>query len=218
VKATRGQTLSGVVVFEGSRAKELLQQMGALRVGASVVSPTNPGNSTSSSAAIAVDGSFQLSGVRPGKARLYISTMSSSALRGITILRMDRGGVDVTQNLEVQAGESITDLRITATLGTGTIRGTVRFVGGEAPPNIRLFVNTRRESANPSGGGPVDARGRFLISSLTSGTYEVTLHVSYNGPPAGRQIKPQAQSVTVSEGGETQVDFLVDLTPKEGGP
>ncbi|HEY5837842.1 MAG TPA: carboxypeptidase-like regulatory domain-containing protein [Pyrinomonadaceae bacterium] len=218
VKATRGQTLSGGVVFEGSRAKELLQQMGALRVGASVSSPTNPQNQTSSASSIAADGSFKLSGLRPGKARLYIYTGPGSALRGITILRVDRGGVDVTQNLEVQAGESITDLRIIATLGTGTIRGTVRFVGGEAPPNIRLFVNTQRESANPSGGGPVDARGRFVISSLTSGTYEVTLHVGFNGPPGARPLKPQVQTVTVLEAGETQVDFIVDLTPKEGGP
>ena len=218
VKATRGQTLSGVVVFEGSRAKELHQHIGTLRVGASVSSPGNPQNQTSSWSAIAADGNFQLPGVRPGKVRLYVGAMSAAALRGITMLRAERGGVDVTQTLEVQAGESITDLRIVASLGAGTIRGTVRFVGGEPPPNVRMFVNARRESANPSGGGPVDARGRFLISSLTSGTYEVTLHVSYNGPPAGRQIRPQTQTVTVSDGGETQVDFIVDLTPKEGGP
>jgi hypothetical protein len=145
--------------------------------------------------------------------------MTSSALRGVTILRADRGGVDVTQNLEVQAGESITDLRIVATLGAGTIRGTVRFVGGELPPTVRLFVSTRREGTVPQGGGgPVDARGRFLISSLSSGTYDVTLNMNNIGPTAGRPIKPQTQTVTVSDGTETQVDFIVDLTPKEGGP
>lgn len=218
VKATRGQTLSGVVVFEGGRAKELQQNIGALRVGASVSSPANPQNQTSSWSAIAVDGSFQLPGVRPGKARLYVGAVSSPALRGITILRADRGGVDVTQNLEVQAGESITDLRIVATLGAGTIRGTVRFVGGEVPPNVRLFINTRREGAPQGGGGPVDARGRFLIGSLASGTYEVILNMNIIGPPGARPIRPQTQTVTVSDGGETQVDFIVDLTPKEGGP
>jgi hypothetical protein len=105
-----------------------------------------------------------------------------------------------------------------ATLGAGTIRGTVRFIGGEPPPNIRLFVNTRREGAPQGGGGPVDARGRFLISSLTSGTYEVTLHMTHIGPSGGRPIKPQTQTVSVADGVETQVDFIVDLTPKEGGP
>lgn len=217
VKATRGQTLSGVVVFEGSRAKEL--QQNTLRLGASVSSPTNPQNQTSSSSTVAADGSFQLTGVRPGKARLYIAAMSNSALRGITILRAERGGLDVTQNFEIQPGESITDLRIVATLGAGAIRGTVRIVGGELPPNVHLFVSLQRERA-PKGGGPVDARGRFLISSLTSGSYEVALIINYTTPPPGgaRPAKPQTQTVTVVDGVETQVDFLIDLTPKEGGP
>ena len=219
LKATRGLTLSGTVIFEGSRAKELFQQIGMLRLGASVSSPANPQQQTSSSSLIAADGSFQLSGVRPGKARLYIATMSSSGVRNVTILRVDRGGVDVTQNLEVQAGESINDLRIVATLGAGTIRGSVRFVGGEPPTNVRLFVGARREGTSQGGGGGmVDARGRFVISNLASGTYEVMLTMNYLGPSGVRPPKPQTQTVTVSETGETQVDFIVDLTPKEGGP
>ena len=216
VKATRGQTLRGVVVFEGSRAKEMQQNIGILRVGANVNSPTN--QASSSFAPIAADGSFQLSGLRPGKARLYVSAMTSSALRGITILRAERSGVDVTQNLEVHAGESITDLRIVASLDDGSIRGTVRIVGGELPPNVRLFISTRREGTPLGGGGMVDARGRFLIGNLASGTYEVILNMNSIGPPGGRQFKPQIQTVTVSDGVETQVDFIVDLTPKEGGP
>jgi protocatechuate 3,4-dioxygenase beta subunit len=216
LKAIRGLTLSGVVLFEGGRANELLQQLGTLRVGVSVTSAANRQVQTSSSSSIAPDGSFQISGVRPGKARLYISTMLS-ALRGITILHADRGGVDVTQNLEVHTGESITDLRIVATLGAGTIRGTVRFVG-EPPPNLRLIVSTRRDGTTPGGAGPVDARGHFFISSLTSGMYEVTLVITPPPQMSGRPIKPQAQTVNVTEGGETLVDFIVDLTPKEGGP
>ena len=216
LKATRGLTLSGVVILEGSRAKELHQQ-GSIRVGVSVASPANRQVQTSSSSAIAPDGSFQVSGVRPGKARLYISSMTSSGVRGVTILRADRGGVDVTQNLEIQDGESITDLRIVATIGAGTIRGTVRFVG-EPTPNLRLFVSTRRDGTTPGGAGPVDARGRFIISNLMSGTYEVMLVI--NPPPqiSGRPVKPQTQTVNVTDGVETQVDFIVDLTRKEGGP
>ena len=217
LKATRGLTVSGVVLFEGGRAKELLQQLSTMRLGVSVTSAANRQVQTPSSSTIAPDGSFQLSGVRPGKARFYISTLSSSGPRAINILRAERGGVDVTQNLEIQAGESITDLRIVATLGAGTIRGTVRFVG-EPPPNLRLFVSTRRDGTTPGGAGPVDARGRFLISNLMSGTYEVTLVITPPPQMSGRPSKPQTQTVTVTDGGETQVDFIVDLTPKEGGP
>lgn len=218
LRATRGLTLSGVVIFEGSQRKDLQQQIGTLRVGASVTSPTNSQSQSFSSSGIAADGSFQITGVRPGKVRLVVAAYSNPALRGITTLRAERGGVDVLQTLELQPGESLTDLRIVAGLGTGTIRGTVRFVGGELPPNMRLFVNVKREGATASGGGLVDARGHFVIGNLTGGTYEVTLHVSSNIPPAGRRIKPQMQTVAVSDDGEAQLDFIVDLTAKEGGP
>jgi protocatechuate 3,4-dioxygenase beta subunit len=216
LKAMRGQTLSGVVVFEGSRARELQQQIGTLRVGASVVMP-NQRNPTSSSASIAPDGSFQINGVRPGKARLYVAAAYNSPLRGITIVRAERGGVDVTQSLEVPAGESITDLRIVASLGAGAIRGTVRYVGGELPPNVNVFVHARKQGSNAGNGALVDARGRFLVGSLTGGNYDVMLTLSYSGPTSGIP-KPQTRTVTVSDGTETQVDFIVDLTPKEGGP
>lgn len=215
LKATRGLTLSGVVVFEGSRAKELQQHVASLRLSASVALPNQYQNSNSSSP-IAGNGSFHLTGVPPGKARLYLVAMNP-ALQGITIVRAERGGVDVTQNLEIQPGESITDLRIVASLGAGTIRGTVRIIGGEVPPNIRLFVNIRREGSTTGGGGPVDARGRFIVGNLTGGSYEVILHVGYNSG-TGQPIKPQKQTVTVSDGAETQVDFIVDLTQKEGAP
>ena len=218
LKATRGLTLSGVVVFEGSRARELQQNYEKLRVGANINSPANPLGPTSSSTTIAADGSFQLNGVRPGKVRFYIGAVSTAGLRGVTVLRAERGGVDVTQSLEIQPGESITDLRIVALLGAGTIRGTVRIVGGELPPNVRMFVTTRRDGTPLGGGGTVDARGRFLIGNLASGTYGVILNITSIGPPAGRVLKPQTQTVTVTDGVETQVDFIVDLTAKEGGP
>jgi hypothetical protein len=63
----------------------------------------------------------------------------------------------------------------------------------------------------------VDARGRFVIPNLTAGTYEVTVFLTSN-QPGPRPLPPQKQTVNVSDDGETQVDFLIDLTPKEGGP
>lgn len=210
LKATRGLTLSGALVFEGSRANELQQHIGLLRVGAATTSPNQQGQSSASSA-IAPGGSFQILGVRPGKLRLYVGA-TSSALRGVTLLRVERGGVDVTQNLEIQPGESIIDLRLVASLGAGTIRGTIRFVGGVPPSNLRLYVSAKREGRFIGGGTLVDARGHFVITDLTSGTYDVEINTSYTGPPAGRQIPPQKQTIAVTEDRETRVDFIVDLT------
>ncbi len=218
LKATRGQTLSGIVVFEGSRAKELQQQITAFRIIANINSSTTPARTTtSSSAPIAADGTFQIGGLRSGRVNLFVGAFASSALRGVTILRVERGGVDVTKGFEIQPGESISDLRVTAALGAGTIRGTVRVVGGELPANAHLTITARRESGTGTGNALVDARGRFVISNLTAGTYEVMLMLSLN-QPGQRPFQPQRQTVTVLDDGETQVDFIIDLTPKEGGP
>jgi protocatechuate 3,4-dioxygenase beta subunit len=217
LRATRGLTLSGVVVFEGSRTRELQQQISSLRMVANVTSTSNPRSNASSSAILSSDGTFQIGGVRPGRVNLFLGAFTSSALRGVTILRVERGSVDVTKGFELQAGESISDLRVTAALGAGTIRGTVRTIGGELPTNARLNVTVRREGGTGSGNGLIDARGRFVISNLVAGTYDVMLVLSFN-QPGPRPMQPQKQTVNVSDEGETLVDFIIDLTPKEGGP
>jgi hypothetical protein len=40
------------------------------------------------------------------------------------------------------------------------------------------------------------------------------------GPPqpGQRPMPPQKQTVNVTDDGEVQVDFIIDLTQKEGGP
>ena len=219
LKATRGQTLSGIVVFEGSRAKELQQQVSFLRIIANISSTSNArtGTSASASGSVAADGTFQIGGVRAGRVSVFVGAFTNPALWGVTVLRVERGGVDVTKGFEIQPGESISDLRVTAALGSGSIRGTIRIVGGELPANARLTVTTRREGGTGAGNALVDARGRFAVANLTSGTYEVMLVVSFT-QPGGRPLPPQKQTVNVSDEGEAQVDFIVDLSSKEGGP
>jgi hypothetical protein len=216
VKATRGLTLSGVVVFEGSRAKELQQQVAVLRVVANITSPSNQQNQASPFSSIAPDGSFHIGGVRSGKVRMFIGPLSMSALRGVAILRVERGGVDVTQSLEIQ-GESISDLRVVAGLGNGTISGTVKFIGGTPPPNLYSTIFARGEGNNAQGYGYVDARGRFLIKNLIAGSYEVTLNIGFNGGQ-GRRLPPLKQRVAVTDDGNAEVDFVMDLTLNEGAP
>jgi len=217
LKAARGQTLSGVVVFEGSRAKELQQQFSFLRVMANISSTSNGRSGPSASGSLSGNGTFQIGGVQPGRVNLYVAAFSNSALWGVTVLRVERGGVDVTKGFDLSPGESISDLRVTAALGAGTIRGTVRIIGGELPANARLTVTTRREGGTSAGNGLVDARGRFAIANLISGTYEVVVYLSLNRP-GPQPLPPQRQTVNVSDDGETQVDFVLDLTAKEGGP
>ena len=216
IKATHGLTVSGVVMLEGA-GSNLMTNLAMLRIFATVASASNAQSRTSASSTIATDGSFQMNGLRPGRINVNVYAVSNPTLRGVTT-RIERGGVDVTQNLELQAGESITDLRVFLIIGTGTIRGTVKFEGGAVPSNARSFIGVRREGTTNSGNGAlVDARGHFLLSNLAAGTYEVTLNMNFIQPP-GRPIPPQKQLVNVTDDAEVEVTFTVDLKPRESGP
>src|SRR2546423_145201 len=151
---------------------------------ANVASANDPQSRTTSSSTVGGDGSFQVRGVHPGKVTLAVVAMMNPSFRGMTT-QVERGGVDITQNLELT--ESISDLRIIVTLGSGIIRGTVRFVGGEAPSNARIGIFAKRDGSNAGNGALADARGRFVISNLAGGTYEVTLSVSSGTSPPVRR-------------------------------
>ena len=171
---------------------------------------------------LAGDGSFQIGGLRPGKVGLY-AYGQAPALRKFTILRVERDGNDVTQTLELQPGQPIANLRVVLGYGSGAIRGTVRFENGTVPPDARLMVRGRREgSSNPTAtvATTVDSRGRFVLTNLIAGTYELTMQMIVLPPSGPRPAPPiqQKQFVTVAEDGEVEVTFTVDLRPKEPTP
>ncbi len=222
VKAVRGLSISGVVITDAITSKEVLAQLGSQRITAGVASTAKPQTFSSGSSLIAGDGSFSISGLRPGRANFYVSAAGNPGIRGLVISRVERGGVDVTQALELQAGQSYSDLRVVLIYGTGTIRGTVKFENGTPPPTSRIYVSARREGSSTSNyGAAPDARGRFVIANLAAGTYEVTLNVGFAGPPPPppqRRAPPPKQFVTVADDAEAQITFTVDLKPVEGGP
>jgi protocatechuate 3,4-dioxygenase beta subunit len=221
LKATRGTSMSGVLVTDGVTNKDVLAQLTSMRVTARLTSNTNPQTSNSGSSLIAGDGSFFINGLRPGKASLYLSTVGTPGIRGLLIAKVERDGADVTRTLEVKAGQPVTDLRVILVYGTGTIRGTVKFENGTPPSLSRVFVGARREGAvNYNYGAQLDARGRFVIANLPAGTYEVILNLGFPiGPTPPQQRPPQPkQFVTVGDDAEAEVTFTVDLKPGQGGP
>lgn len=222
VKAVRGLSISGVVVTDGIANKDVLAQLTSMRVTAAVSSTSTPQTFNSGSSLIAGDGSFSINGLRPGRANFYLSSVGNPGIRGLIITRVEREGLDVTRTLELQAGQSLADLRVVLIFGTGTIRGTVKFENGAPPPGSRIFIAARREgsSANNYNAQP-DSRGRFVITNLAAGTYEVTLNLGLPGgpqPPQRRPPPPPKQFVTVADDAEAEVTFTVDLKAGEGGP
>ena len=215
LKAIRGLSLSGVVIVEGNMTKEMLAQVAGLRVSANVMPTSGAQINGSANSSVAPDGSFQINGLRPGRVSIGIFTSGSSVKRP-TIARIEHDGLGVSQGFEIQPGQSISGLRIVVNYGTGTIRGMVRFEGGSMPIDSRTFVSCRREGARDTAGGQVDSRGHFVISNLAPGTYEVALQLI--SPRPQRPTPPQKQQVTVTNDSESEVTFVINLAPKEGGP
>ncbi len=220
LKAVRGVSLSGVVVTDGITNKEALSLISALRVYASVPNTTSTvRTSTSGTSAIAGDGSFQINGLRPGKASIYLQTYANPALQAFSITRIERDGAELQQGFEIAAGRPVSGLQVFITYGTGTIRGTVTITGGTLPGDARLIVRANRQGPLSAGNSAqVDSRGHFAIANLAPGTYELTLQripVPQYQPPK-RPPPPLKQTVSVAEGAETEVIFTLDLSAVVG--
>jgi Carboxypeptidase regulatory-like domain len=216
IKLHRGASISGVVVVEGAEDQALLPRLSQLQLIATGVSRDEAGESRHSVVMVAADGQFRLKGLRPGKVGIYIPTYLRG---GYTLLRIERGGVEEREGLEVGANEQITGVRVVLGYGTGVVRGQIKVEGGQIPDHLRLYVRARPVDGRSQGGKfiEVDARGRFLIESLIAGDYELILGAGYasGGITAQLPAMPAKQTISVTNGAEAEATFVLDLNAKE---
>jgi protocatechuate 3,4-dioxygenase beta subunit len=212
IKTMRGLSVSGVVAGDVQAPKELLAQLQGLRISAIVDPGTAASAYSSATATVTPDGTFQINGLRPGRVSIGLYALNG---KRPSIVRIDHQGIGNTQGFELQAGQSVSGLRVTITYGNGVIRGSVRYEGGTPAPQTRTFVSCVRDGDRENTGAQIDSRGHFVISGLSPGIYNLMLQTA---APGQRPSPPQKQSVTVTNDAESQVDFVVDLTPKEGKP
>jgi hypothetical protein len=215
LKAIPGLSVSGVVVADGVTTKDLLALLPGLRILARVASGANSQVPPGGNSTVAPDGSFQINGLRPGRVSIDAYAAAPTFTRP-SIARIEHDGIGVTQGFDMQ--QSVSGLRVIINYGTGAIRGTVRLEGASLADS-RIYVNSKREGERAGTGIVVDARGQFVIKNLATGTYEVTVQVGVGGSVASsRPVPPQKQLVSVTNGSESEVTFVIDLRPKQGGP
>jgi hypothetical protein len=131
------------------------------------------------------------------------------------ITRVEREGVVQTgRDLDIKAGEQISGLKVVLLYGSGTVRGTVKYLNGEPAPGSRSMVHLA------SSGGEaelrpteVDARGRFVIEGVPAGSYDVVVQVVYSGEPRS-QTSSAKEAVTVTENAVIEVTLSVDLNKR----
>jgi hypothetical protein len=224
IKAFRGASLSGTVVFEGNDPAKLMQQLAPFSVSANKVTDDRKEISVHSPSTSPVrvlpDGSFILPNVEPGN--LYLNVHSSKAPQQIQTVRLEVNGEDRRRGFEVKSGEQVTGVRVVLAQRAGVIRGSVKIENGTLPENTRLTASLHRNGNPPPSvnGAEIDSLGRFQFQGLETGDYEVVVQVTpvmsnppSPTPPAMPRIKPVKQAVRVTNGAEARVTLILDLSP-----
>jgi len=211
VQARHGSRLSGFVVPAGVTSSAALAGLSSVKVVAAVPSIGNLRVGIANVTGISPDGSFQFTGLRPGKAFINLKADSES-LNGLSILRIERNSVELKQGIEIKPGEDILDLRIMVADGTGVIRGQVKVEGGTLPAGVRMAASISNQLRFANGYAQVGEDGQFVISGLAAGTYEITLN-AYRPPPqqAVRLLPTLKQTVRVTDANESSVVFTLTL-------
>ena len=150
IRAKVGATVSGVVVIEGANdasGKSALSQS-VITYNSSRERSGNPENAApieidggGMPSMIKADGSFRITGIRPGKVTFDVANFTGKSM---SVIRVDRNGADVSEGIHVKAGEAITGVRVVVGQGTAVIRGQVNVVGGALPEGWRMNVHASR--------------------------------------------------------------------------
>lgn len=227
VKVRHGSTITGVVAVEGAGdAASVARLAGQVQVYARHVETGGPQSPSSlpdyiTPTPAAPDGSFRITGLRPGKVQLAVSGQ-----QGLTLSRIEMNGAVVNGGIDVAKGAQVGGVRVVVAYGNAVIRGQVNYVNGTPPQDARVYAVARRSTgSDPVTGGrvyPVDARGRFLIEGLTAGEYDVSVQsVRFSGMNTGMNVSRQAasssQHVSLADGGDATVTLTLDLGAQPGG-
>jgi uncharacterized protein (DUF2141 family) len=210
IKTSRGASVSGLVVLEGTDDAKVRASLLATRIIGQIadgyLGRTDP------STTINPNGSFRLTGLAAG--RLVIQLQPREAFR---VIRVERDGMAYPGGVEIKEREQITGLRVVVGQANGAIRGVIKLPTGlQLPPTTRFQVIVRRteDLSRSSYVNPVDAdsRGYFRVEGLIPGTYEIVVRVMMTTPPAERpSIPPAKQTCVVTNGAVTDVTVTFQM-------
>ena len=218
IKLSRGASISGVAVVEGSRDPAILGALSRIELQAVGDSRTTMGEGMfARTGTINADGTFKISPVRPGRKRIRADTYMAS--KDISFIRMEHNGVEVKE-LDIEAGEQVSGVRLVFAYGTAVIAGRVEIIGGMLPQTAILNVSAVRDGSSSDDmrsekGGRVDERKQFLIEGVAQGAYKVRLHAYDTATGEPIKIPNVEQMITIAGNTRHEITLVLDLTRKE---
>ncbi len=220
IKVHRGATINGVAVIENNfdPAVSAILKAVVLYAFVAVKGVSAP---SYASGKINPDGTFQFTGLAPGKAKIGVQGFPVPP-KGLTLVRTEVEGMDQPDGIELAAGAQIKGVRLVFAYGTGVVRGEVRIEGGTLPEGTHLTLvlrspasDNRRFNRNVQ----IDSRSHFVAENVPAGTYELFLQavpavVTKETPPL---FEPVIRTITVANGSEVQATLVVNLAAKKAG-
>ena len=219
IKLSRGASISGVAVVEGSRDPAILGTLSKieLRVVAGDSKMKIGDGLFDRTGAINADGTFKISPVRPGKKSIIAETYM--APKEISFIRMEHNGAEV-KDLDIAAGDQVSGVRLVFAYGTAVIAGRVEIKGGTLPQTAILNVQVDGEGSSPAHpkfgkGAKVDERKQFVIEGLAQGVYKVRLQAYDTATGDPIKVPSTEQTVTIAGNARHEITLVLDLTKKE---
>ena len=166
-------TLTGIVTIEGSVDVPIAEVLSRMTIDVYTFSLKNMMGSTVSGS-VNADGGFRISGIRPGKMSLSSSIKPGGPATALRILRIERNGIEMRDDVEVRSGEDMSGLRVVLGAGSSVLRGDLKIEGGPLE-GVNLHVLYRPTNGDPNSfsSADLDARQHFVIKGLTPGEYEL---------------------------------------------
>ncbi|MBC8029248.1 MAG: carboxypeptidase regulatory-like domain-containing protein [Pyrinomonadaceae bacterium] len=217
IKVHRGATINGVAVIENNFDPAVAAILKSVVLFA-YVAPKGVTAPSFASGKINPDGTFQFSGLAPGKAKINVQGFPTPP-KGLTLVRTEVDGLDQPEGIEVTSGAQIKGVRLVFAYGTGIVRGEVKIEGGTLPAGTNLSLILR----SPAGDNrrftryvEIDSRSRFIVDSIPAGSYELFLQAVGKDQKAVPLFEPVIRPVTVANGSEVQATLVLNLTKKAG--
>jgi hypothetical protein len=210
--ATRGVTVSGRVMFEGTPPAEGLEQ---LRV---ALAPTDEVMTFGPNAGpVRADGEFEIGGVSGRRRATVFGLPAGWALKAFRI-----GGVDVA-DADYDFERDVAGAEVVLTSNLTVLTGTARDDRNEPVSDYAVLVFSTDEDqwlsrSRRVNTGRSDQNGAYRIRGLPPGSYYVMAVESvpddWGNPELFDRLKPFAREVTLSEGQTEAVDLMLTVVPE----